>query len=184
MPSSTPSGSLPSLLLEKYEVLYQIGEGVHGVVVAAKRKIDDLVVAIKAFRRRDVARWMPDTNREAIPMEIYVTKTFSGHKHIVRYIDHTYHDGYYYLITQLYGTPWMTTDVPDNAKGVLAGIPTSTVHCHDLWYYLDQKDVYEADLKKIFKQVAKAVRTLHRRGFCHGDIKDQVRWYFFFFLLL
>jgi Protein kinase domain len=165
--SLSTMSSLPYSLLKLYTVLYQIGSGANGTVVAAVRITDGLIVAIKTFKSDKVARWGTDICGTQIPMEIYILKNFS-HKCIVRYIDHIRYGDYFHLI--------MTHDTVAES---LVNIPIDKSHCRDLWDFLDTNDITEDGAKNIFMQIAHTVKFLHGRGICHGDIKDQVRWYIF-----
>ena len=166
----------PDSLCRDYIYLYDIGSGANGIVFAAMRKMDDLVVAIKVFHEDSVMQWMPDANSLSIPMEIYITKTFSpSYNRIIHYVDHIYYNKWYYLITRLHGAKWIVKQTDG----------TAPIIGRDLWCFINsENDVCEADIKQIFQRIACAVQFLHDRRLCHGDIKDIVRHYFFFSHLL
>ena len=164
--SSDTQNLIPKPLRRRYTYLYKMGSGPNSDVIAAKRNKDGLKVAIKTFPLKKVLNWVLDDST-LVPMEIHILKNVK-HKNIVGYVEHTQLGNHFILVTELFGSSWTTTGGDSNQAG-------NETECCDLYEYIIRYTMCEKEVKSIFKQVAKAIRHLHKMGFCHGDIKIEVR---------
>lgn len=148
-----PQKPTKELNISDYQILDTIGKGACGFVKLAKRKEDGKKVIIKYVVKSLVLDgcWIRD-NEKMIPYEIhilrYITENFP-HPYILRLLN-TWEDHYYYYLEF-------------ESENVI-----------DLFECIDSRRfTTEAQVKRIFYQIAQAVQHLHHINIVHRDIKDE-----------
>ncbi|KAG2464358.1 PIM1 kinase, partial [Polypterus senegalus] len=139
--------------LDGYIVESLLSQGGHVEVYAARRKCDDLPVAIKIMSRDSVMEWIQyPGERQAIPLEIALMKmvcsppNFPG---VIQLLD------------------WCTD--PYDVLLILE----RPEPCMELHYFVIEREEYleEPLARDIFQQIVEAVQHCHSRGVFHRDVK-------------
>ncbi|KAJ3085027.1 hypothetical protein HK102_000389 [Quaeritorhiza haematococci] len=104
----------------KYILGEELGSGGFGFVCRATRRCDYRDVAVKFVYRNKVPNvgWARDPEFGIVPMEIYFIHQLQ-HDNIIRFIDYYEDHQFFYLITELHGTPW-------NSEKPAAPLPNAT----------------------------------------------------------
>ncbi|KAI9140293.1 kinase-like domain-containing protein [Paraphysoderma sedebokerense] len=185
----------------RYSVLDELGSGGFGFVVTALRHEDEVEVAVKFIFKNKVPihGWAKDKQLGVIPMEAFILKNIR-HKNIVAFLDFYEDNKFYYLVMELHGAPWTTrpnpahvpnpvsrmqqarhttSDAPKLKKSKTTMNPPSIGrigrrHSMDLFECIEtHSKISEKLARKIFVQVADAVRFLGHHGVVHRDLKDE-----------
>ncbi|KAJ3283518.1 hypothetical protein HDU79_008986 [Rhizoclosmatium sp. JEL0117] len=90
--------------LAHYHLVSQLGVGGFGFVCGAVRRTDGRSVAVKFIVKHRVHTWHAD-GLHKIPLEIYILKQVK-HPNIISYVDYFEDDKFFYLVTEIFGTPW------------------------------------------------------------------------------
>ena len=154
----------------------ELGSGGFGFVVAAKRNLDGLPVAVKFIFKDKVPAhgWVRDPKLGVIPMEAFVLKVVD-HPGVVKFIDLFDDRNFFYLVMELHGTPWQPpTPEPVAASKQLRPAPMQRRTSCDLFECIEQHSrLTEEQARWVFAQVVETVWHLDRIGICHRDIKDE-----------
>ncbi|KAI9350832.1 kinase-like domain-containing protein [Obelidium mucronatum] len=104
--SSNPG--INSEFMEKYKLTSQLGIGGFGFVCGALRRSDNKSVAVKFIVKQRITAWFIDQNIVSIPLEIHVLTEceFIHHQNIIQFIEYFEDKKYFYLVTELFGSPW------------------------------------------------------------------------------
>ncbi|KAI9334940.1 kinase-like domain-containing protein [Obelidium mucronatum] len=185
--------------LDKYKVQRIIGFGSNGVVLAAVTSKTAEAVAIKIIYKNK-----PSLNAQA-PAEIEVLKhlntpSSATNNHLLRYMEDWQDINNCYLVTELFGSDWLSsinnsnTNEPEFKPITFSlqrhGITTTTVSLpvsagsSDLWAwsyahraYMTKSEGHSflplAPVKQIVHQIALALKEMHSKGFYHGDLKIE-----------
>lgn len=158
-------------LTEKFEFHSILGYGSNGVVLGAKRRSDNLEVAIKYIYK---------TPSSKICEEVNILKEVSPHPSIIRYIDSFEDNNCIYLVTEKSGSSWvpsedsnqiLTCESSNTGRIVLY---STTCNTSSLFDYIELNGcVPPPEQKRMFKAIAEAVYTLHSHNIVHGDIKEE-----------
>lgn len=127
--------------LDRYEFGSPIGAGAYGRVFSARRKLDDMPVAIKRVQFRSRSDWVG-----GFPFEIYVLRELFDVPGVVKMLDHFVGDHHYYVVME-------------HASPDLYDVMT-------VYKYLG-----EDLCKRLFRDVLRTVIACKDRGFVHNDIK-------------
>ncbi|GAC72335.1 signal transduction serine/threonine kinase [Moesziomyces antarcticus T-34] len=156
----------------------ELGSGGFGFVVAARRNLDGLPVAVKFIFKDKVPAhgWVRDPKLGVIPMEAFVLKVVD-HPGVVKFIDLFNDRNFFYLVMELHGTPWQPPAaepaVPEPRKELRPAAMQRRTSC-DLFECIEQHSrLTEEQARWVFAQVVETVWHLDRIGICHRDIKDE-----------
>lgn len=117
--------------ISEYTLGDELGSGGFGFVVSATRKSDHKEVAVKFIFRDKVPvhGWAKDAVLGVIPMEVYVLRNVQ-HPNIISFIN-VYQDfKFFYLVMELHGTPWSTSNPllnKSNNNNNANNMPTSMI---------------------------------------------------------
>lgn len=115
--------------ISEYTLGDELGSGGFGFVVSATRKSDHKEVAVKFIFRDKVPvhGWAKDPELGVIPMEVYVLRNVQ-HPNIISFMN-VYQDfKFFYLVMELHGTPWSTSNPLLNKSNNNANnMPTSMI---------------------------------------------------------
>nr|POE88239.1 serine/threonine-protein kinase ppk6 [Quercus suber] len=145
--------------IEDFAILEEMGQGAYGQVKLARYKkaaAKKMVIKYVTKRRILVDTWHRDRRLGTVPLEIhvldYLRREGMQHPNIVEMADFFEDDINYYIEMVPHGLPGM-----------------------DLFDYIELRvTMDEPECRKIFKQVAEAVRHLHVNAkVVHRDIKDE-----------
>jgi protein-serine/threonine kinase len=145
--------------IEDFNILEEMGAGAYGQVKLARYKksgAKKMVIKYVTKRRILVDTWHRDRRLGTVPLEIhvldYLRRDGLQHPNIVEMADFFEDDINYYIEMIPHGLPGM-----------------------DLFDYIELRvTMDEAECRKIFKQVAEALRHLHLTAkVVHRDIKDE-----------
>jgi protein-serine/threonine kinase len=145
--------------IEDFNILEEMGQGAYGQVKLARYKksgAKKMVIKYVTKRRILVDTWHRDRRLGTVPLEIhvldYLRRDGLQHPNIVEMADFFEDDINYYIEMVPHGLPGM-----------------------DLFDYIELRvTMDEAECRKIFKQVAEALRHLHLSAkVVHRDIKDE-----------
>jgi protein-serine/threonine kinase len=145
--------------IEDFNILEEMGQGAYGQVKLARYKksgAKKMVIKYVTKRRILVDTWHRDRRLGTVPLEIhvldYLRRDGLQHPNIVEMADFFEDDINYYIEMIPHGLPGM-----------------------DLFDYIELRvTMDEAECRKIFKQVAEALRHLHLTAkVVHRDIKDE-----------
>jgi len=158
-------------LTEKFEFHSILGYGSNGVVLGARRRSDNLDVAIKYIYK---------TPSSKICEEVNILREVSPHPSIIRYIDSFEDNNCIYLVTEKSGSSWvqsedsnqiLTCESPATGRIVLC---STTCNTSSLFDYIELNGcVPPPEQKRMFRAIAEAVYTLHTHNIVHGDIKEE-----------
>lgn len=97
--------------VRRYQIGDELGSGGFGFVVAARQISDGREVAIKFIHKDKVPvhGWIRDPELDYIPMEIYVIKNLP-HPGVIKFIDMFDDHKFFYLVMELHGTPWTSSN--------------------------------------------------------------------------
>ncbi|KAI9201803.1 kinase-like domain-containing protein [Polychytrium aggregatum] len=173
--TSDPPIQYPKEFLRQYTLLYELGEGAHGKVMAARRKKDGLPVAAKLFPTRSdhPAFWSNHSELGRVPLEVSIMKSVR-HKNLVQLIDYVCEDDAHCIIMEL-----IAPKSQRSLDAVTAHTTTSIASLHamrdpmDLFQLLQTRPLTDFEQMHIFSSVVEAVVHMSSRGFLHGDIKDE-----------
>jgi len=158
-------------LTEKFEFSSILGYGSNGVVLGAKRRSDNLEVAIKYIYK---------TPSSKICEEVNILKEVSPHPSIIRYIDSFEDNNCIYLVTEKSGSSWVPSEDSNqiltcessNTGNIV--LYSTTCNTSSLFDYIELNGcVPPPEQKRMFKAIAEAVYALHSRNIVHGDIKEE-----------
>ncbi|KAM3418894.1 hypothetical protein BST61_g4854 [Cercospora zeina] len=145
--------------IDDFTILEEMGQGAYGQVKLARYKkpaAKKMVIKYVTKRRILVDTWHRDRRLGTVPLEIhvldYLRKEGMQHPNIVEMADFFEDDINYYIEMVPHGLPGM-----------------------DLFDYIELRvTMEERECRKIFKQVAEALRHLHINAkVVHRDIKDE-----------
>lgn len=142
---STRNSVATSIMLEDYEFVQVIGQGMLSVVRKAVCRKNGTIVAIKSY---DKSKWKSQGQHVNIKQEIEILSKIS-HKNIVDIIDTFETESEFHLVTEY-----------------ITGI--------SLYSYLKKHvgtRILENEAKMIFEQIFAAVEYLHDNNIAHGDLK-------------
>ncbi|CAB4394228.1 uncharacterized protein OCT59_010909 [Rhizophagus irregularis] len=160
VPESFDPSSYSALTFAKtindFVILENMGSGAYGQVNLAYNKNDPekKKVVIKFVDKSRILMdcWTRDKTLGTIPLEIHILHTLRRipHPNIVQMVDYFEDDDCYYIEMGLHG----------------GGM--------DLFDYIELNTTMpEAEIKSIFRQVARAIQHLHHNKIVHRDIKDE-----------
>ncbi|KAJ3018505.1 UNVERIFIED_CONTAM: hypothetical protein HDU68_011125 [Siphonaria sp. JEL0065] len=112
--SSNPG--INELFMEKYKLTSQLGIGGFGFVCGAVRRSDERGVAVKFIVKQRINSWFDDSELGKIPMEIHVLKSIH-HPNVIKFLEYFEDKKYFYLVTELFGSPWGKEGMHAQAKG-------------------------------------------------------------------
>ncbi|KAF2717048.1 Pkinase-domain-containing protein [Polychaeton citri CBS 116435] len=150
---------IPKKKIEDFAILEEMGQGAYGQVKLARYKkaaAKKMVIKYVTKRRILVDTWHRDRRLGTVPLEIhvldYLRKDGLQHPNIVEMADFFEDDINYYIEMVPHGLPGM-----------------------DLFDYIELRvTMEERECRKIFRQVAEAIRHLHIVAkVVHRDIKDE-----------
>jgi len=158
-------------LTEKFEFHSILGYGSNGVVLGARRRSDNLDVAIKYIYKTPSSR---------ICEEVNILREVSPHPAIIRYIDSFEDNNCIYLVTEKSGSSWVQSEdsnqiltCESSATGRIV-LYSTTCNTSSLFDYIELNGcVPPPEQKRMFKAIAEAVYALHSRNIVHGDIKEE-----------
>ncbi|KAJ3126250.1 hypothetical protein HK098_007722 [Nowakowskiella sp. JEL0407] len=173
---------LCSKFLSEYFVFEQLGSGGFGFVHAGMRKCDGRDIAIKFIYKHKVpvTGWVQDDIR-VVPMEIYLLRRIRHHN-VISYIDCFEDRMFFYMITELHGSPWAgnssspPTSISSSCPNLLPPQVRSLQRKQscDLFECIEQYSRFSEKRSRIvFKQIVEAVHHLNSLGIVHRDIKDE-----------
>ncbi|KAK4541445.1 hypothetical protein LTR36_008046 [Oleoguttula mirabilis] len=145
--------------IDDFTVLEDMGQGAYGQVKLARYKksaAKKMVIKFVTKRRILVDTWHRDRRLGTVPLEIhvldYLRREGMAHPNIVEMADFFEDDTNYYIEMLPHGLPGM-----------------------DLFDYIELRvTMEERECRKIFQQVAEAIRHLHVNAkVVHRDIKDE-----------
>ncbi|KAK5136403.1 hypothetical protein LTR08_003529 [Meristemomyces frigidus] len=145
--------------IDDFNVLEDMGQGAYGQVKLARYKkasAKKMVIKFVTKRRILVDTWHRDRRLGTVPLEIhvldYLRREGMAHPNIVEMADFFEDDTNYYIEMLPHGLPGM-----------------------DLFDYIELRvTMEERECRKIFQQVAEAIRHLHINAkVVHRDIKDE-----------
>lgn len=145
--------------IDDFNILEEMGQGAYGQVKLARYKKSNakkMVIKYVTKRRILVDTWHRDRRLGTVPLEIhvldYLRRDGLQHPNIVEMADFFEDDVNYYIEMVPHGLPGM-----------------------DLFDYIELRvTMDDAECRKIFKQVAEALRHLHLAAkVVHRDIKDE-----------
>jgi serine/threonine protein kinase len=132
----------------QYIIGKKIGEGAFGVVRAAQRSADDLLVAIKFILRHNVRHW-ESVDQKDVPQEVLLLKHAQGIPGVVRFVE-----------------------CIEEAAGF--AVVMERVDGDDLFDHIQARHgLGEFEAKRLFAQVVQTVAQCHQKGILHRDIKDE-----------
>jgi len=145
--------------IDDFAILEEMGQGAYGQVKLARFKkamANKMVIKYVTKRRILVDTWHRDRRLGTVPLEIhvldYLRREGMQHPNIVEMVDFFEDDINYYIEMLPHGLPGM-----------------------DLFDYIELRvTMEERECRKIFQQVAEAIRHLHINAkVVHRDIKDE-----------
>ncbi|TKA24419.1 hypothetical protein B0A50_06739 [Salinomyces thailandicus] len=145
--------------IAEFAILEEMGQGAYGQVKLARYKASEaekMVIKYVTKRRILVDTWHRDRRLGTVPLEIhvldYLRREGMQHPNIVEMADFFEDDTNYYIEMLPHGLPGM-----------------------DLFDYIELRvTMEERECRKIFRQVAEAIRHLHVNAkVVHRDIKDE-----------
>lgn len=145
--------------IDDFTILEEMGQGAYGQVKLARYKkaaAKKMVIKYVTKRRILVDTWHRDRRLGTVPLEIhvldYLRREGMQHPNIVEMADFFEDDVNYYIEMLPHGLPGM-----------------------DLFDYIELRvTMEESECRKIFRQVAEAIRHLHINAkVVHRDIKDE-----------
>ncbi|KAI8061868.1 kinase-like domain-containing protein [Gilbertella persicaria] len=151
------SAQMPhSTTIDDYIILDNLGQGAYGLVKLAVKKDDPtetkVVIKYVIKSRILVDCWTRDRKLGTVPVEIHILHTLRKypHENLGNMIDYFEDADHYYIVMGLHG----------------AGM--------DLFDFIELNDIIpEAEIIRIFRQIALGVRHLHDHKIVHRDIKDE-----------
>lgn len=164
---------------QKYNLISLIGQGSFGFVLKAERLRDFKQVAIKFIYRQSInsANWIFDSELGMIPSEVYYLRTLR-HPGIIQFFDYFDDGRYVYLVSELFGTSWNPSKNkslnPKRNPGIKCDVKKSDDAPCDLFECIEaHKNLPEATIHYIFKQLLDVVGYLASQGIVHRDLKDE-----------
>lgn len=172
----------PVFTLRYRLVREELGCGGFGFVLAAERRSDGKQVAVKFIYRAKIPQhgWAVHPVYGEVPTEIYILSQVS-HRNVVRMVEHFADRHFFYLVTELHGSPWSLTPPPsaqhpqtENLEGAMKRVPMLRRASHDLFECIESHASFsEATTRHIMRQVVEAVAYLAHHNIAHRDIKDE-----------
>ncbi|KAI7899991.1 kinase-like domain-containing protein [Cokeromyces recurvatus] len=194
--------SFHPMFLANYIIGEELGSGGFGFVVSARERKTGIERAVKFIFRDKVPphSWVRDRGLgQLIPMEIYILKNIR-HSNIIGYVDFYQDPTFCYLVMELHGTQWSTTNTTTISRSpalsetsscnssVVLDSPVNEdipffdenprvikrrTSC-DLFECIERHNYFEEPIAKmVFKQIISCIAYLDLLGVCHRDIKDE-----------
>lgn len=139
----------PMPLSASYSIGKVLGRGGFGTVYEAKRKVDQLPVAVKHIRKKGVPKWT-SLNYQRVPLEVALLKEVSHITGVVRCLDYMDRIDSFILIMQR----------PD--------------HCVDLFDFISENGALDERLARhFFRQILSTLHQCFSAGVVHRDVKDE-----------
>lgn len=107
--------------VESYELTDELGSGGFGFVVSARRRSDDLKVAVKFIFKNKVPShgWVRDPQLGIVPMELFVLKVVNS-PFVVKFIEAFDDSEFFYLVMEHHGSPWVANTKENKAAAASA----------------------------------------------------------------
>jgi len=182
---------------KKYKVKEEMGRGGFGLVFVAERISDGLEVAVKFIIKEKVpvSAWVKDPELGIIPRECYLLKHVN-HPCIIKYLDCYSDRKYFYLVTELHGSPWCkknsvrnyhNENIDDSNKMHSSFINVAALKTNNKFQVgqiRPSMDLFECiesyfecfdepQARHIFVQLLNAIKYLNSLSIIHRDIKDE-----------
>jgi len=181
---------------KKYRIKEEMGRGGFGLVFVAERISDGKEVAVKFIIKEKVpvSAWVKDPELGIVPREVFLLKNVD-HPCIIKYLDCYSDRKYFYLVTELHGSPWCEKN---NSRSYQNENDTvNTKYCSlinaaalktnnkfqvgqvrpsmDLFECIESyfECFYENQARYIFIQLLSAIKYLDSLNIIHRDIKDE-----------
>ncbi|KAI8905843.1 kinase-like domain-containing protein, partial [Gorgonomyces haynaldii] len=155
------------ILQQDYRIASILGFGGCGCVLKATRRTDNRSVAIKIIYKQNHLVIV-----NGVPLETDILRSVR-HPNIVSYLGHFHDHKYYYLIMELFGTPWRLEE-SNFIQAPSQSIPVTSGSCATLFDFIDLYGRCPVYLQQtLFKQICLATEQLHELMVVHGDIKEE-----------
>jgi len=129
-----------------YEVKHSLGKGGHGEVYSAVRRKDGKKVAIKRIKKRNCEK----RRRKKLPSEVSILQQLQDVPGVVPLLDYHQSEGSHYIVMERFPCKDMFDFISEHPSGVGENVA-----------------------RDMFKQIVETVQHCRKKGFVHGDIKDE-----------
>ena len=129
-----------------YEVKHSLGKGGHGEVYSAVRRKDGKKVAIKRIKKRNCEK----RRRKKLPSEVSILQQLQDVPGVVPLLDYHQSEGSHYIVMERFPCKDMFDFISEHPSGVGENVA-----------------------RDMFKQIVEIVQHCRKKGFVHGDIKDE-----------